>query len=480
MLHRLNSAATLVQRATSEAPRDDMYYIGLDVHKRTISYCVKDAAGHVHQEGKIGSTRCELDASITTLFQPRMIAMEATIFSVWIYDHLLPHAEKVKVAHPLMLRAIAAAKKKNDRIDAAKIADCLRCDFLPECHIASTEIRDRRRTLRYRNLVVKQMVQMKNRVSGLLLETGVSYNKRRLHKVSYFADLMSTNEEVNESIRPLLRLSREHIVRAQKLNYALVSSLERDPMLSERLTRLRTVPGVGPITALSWALEIGDFTRFRSVKQAISYCGLCGDERSSADKVMRMPLSKQRNKHIQRVLIEAAKLVPRECHELAMVREKELQKGNPNRATLAVARKMICYMLAVERRNRNSCLQRSSKVQRQREKPFPLRKEQKHQDSSMRRLPDPAVSRLSEGDQTPEALSELFRDWPRTQTPSSVRTFRSLGQQMDVRFCMGRNHQPRGTVAQPFILIRSTARSPERAQETCAFRLTETWGAPLR
>ncbi|MGC2447480.1 MAG: hypothetical protein WA477_07545 [Candidatus Sulfotelmatobacter sp.] len=55
--------------------------------------------------------------------------------------------------HPLMLRAIAAAKKKNDRVDASKIADCLRCDFLPECHIASTEIRDRRRTLGYRCLL---------------------------------------------------------------------------------------------------------------------------------------------------------------------------------------------------------------------------------------------------------------------------------------------------------------------------------------
>jgi hypothetical protein len=44
------------------------------------------------------------------------------------------HAEKVKVAHPVVLRAIAAAKGKNDKIDARKIADCLRCDFLPECH----------------------------------------------------------------------------------------------------------------------------------------------------------------------------------------------------------------------------------------------------------------------------------------------------------------------------------------------------------
>ena len=332
---------------------ETMYYIGLDVHKKTISYCVKDAAGCVHSEGKIGSTRRELDAWVRALPQPRMMAMEATIFTGWIYDHLLPHAEKVKVAHPLMLRAIAAAKRKNDRIDAAKIADCLRCDFLPECHMASTAIRDRRRILRYRNLVVKQSVQMKNRVSGLLMETGVSYNKRRLHKVGYFADLMATNEQIHECIRPLLRLSRDHIERAQKLDYALISSLERDPLLKERLRRLRTVPGVGPITALTWALEIGDFTRFRSIKEAISYCGLCGDENSSADKVMRMPLSKQRNKHIQRVLVEAAKLAPRECHELAVVRERELERGNPNRATLAVARKIVCYLLAVERRKQD-------------------------------------------------------------------------------------------------------------------------------
>lgn len=68
---------------------------------------------------------------------------------------------------------------------------------------------------------------------------------------------------------------------------------------------------------------------------------------------MRMPLSKLRNKHIQRVFIEAAKLASRECHELATVRERELQRGNPDRATLAVARKMVSYILAVERRKQN-------------------------------------------------------------------------------------------------------------------------------
>src|SRR4051794_6712522 len=270
---------------TREAPQKYMYYIGLDVHKKTISYCMRDVSGQVHRQGTIGATRNELDAWMATLPQPWTVAMEATIFTGWVYDHVLPHAAQVKVAHPLMLRAIAASKKKNDKIDAGKIADCLRCDFLPECHMVSTEIWHRRRTMRYRHLVVRQMIQMKNRVSGLLLETGVPHNKQRLHKVKYFRELLATNPEVEESIRPLLKLSRESIERLQKTDYALVSSLERDPLLKERLQNLRTVPGVGPITALTWALEIGDVSRFHSVKQAISYCGL--SSKSGASRAHR-------------------------------------------------------------------------------------------------------------------------------------------------------------------------------------------------
>jgi transposase len=155
-----------------------MYYIGLDVHRKTISYCVKDVSGRMHGEGKIPATRFDLDQWMKTLPQPWTVAMEATIFTGWIYDPLRPHAAAVKVAHPLMLRAIAAAKKKNDRVDANKIADALRLDFLPERYMAPTAIRDRRRTLRYRNLLVRQTVQLKNRISGLLMEAGVSYKKQ--------------------------------------------------------------------------------------------------------------------------------------------------------------------------------------------------------------------------------------------------------------------------------------------------------------
>ena len=85
-----------------------MYYIGLDVHKRKISYCVKDGRGQVHTEGSISATRFDLDYWMKTLPPPWNAAMEATMFSGWIYDHLKPHTATLKVAHPLMLRAIAA------------------------------------------------------------------------------------------------------------------------------------------------------------------------------------------------------------------------------------------------------------------------------------------------------------------------------------------------------------------------------------
>jgi transposase len=328
---------------------EPMYYIGLDVHKRKISYCVKDSSGKIHSEGSIPAARIDLDLWMKTLPQPWNAAMEATMFSGWIYDHLKPHAAALKVAHPLMLRAIAAAKKKNDRIDANKICDCLRCDFLPECYMASTAIRERRRTLRYRNLLVRQMVQMKIKISSLLMEAGVSYNKQRLHKAGYFRELLATNPNIDEGLRSLLRQCREAVVRLGKTESALLRSLEHDRLLVDRVERLRSIPAIGPITALTWALEIGEVQRFSSIKKAISYCGLCGAEKSSGSTVQRTPLSKQRNKHLQTTLIEAAKMAPRYSPTLALLYDRERQKGNANRATLAVARKLVAYRMSVDR-----------------------------------------------------------------------------------------------------------------------------------
>ena len=62
------------------------------------------------------------------------------MFTGWIYDHLRPFAQELQVAHPAMLNAITASKKKNDRVDARKIADLVRCDLLLQCYMAPSAI----------------------------------------------------------------------------------------------------------------------------------------------------------------------------------------------------------------------------------------------------------------------------------------------------------------------------------------------------
>ena len=330
-----------------------MYYIGLDVHKKTISYSIKQAGGEVYGAGEVKATRAALDGWLKGLPQPWSGAMEATLFTGWVYDHLAGHAAVLKVAHPLMLRAIAASKRKNDRVDASKIADLLRCNLVPESYMAPSPTRERRRTLRYRNLLVRQSVQMKNKLAGLLMETGVPYNKEKLHQKRYFAQLLKESAELPEALKPLLKIGRETVERASATEKALLRALAHDPALASRVELLTTIPGIGPVTALTWVLEIGEVSRFASLKHAVSYCGLCSGEHSSAGVQKRSPISKQRNRHLQTVLIEAAKLAPRWNADLALLHDKEKQKGNRNRATLAVARKLVAYLLAVDRRQKS-------------------------------------------------------------------------------------------------------------------------------
>ena len=101
--------------------------------------------------------------------------------------------------------------------------------------------------------------------------------------------------------------------------------------------------------ALTWALEVGEVQRFPSIGEAVSYCGLTSAQRESADKAQRGPISKQRNAHLQSIRIEAAKLAPRYNPQLAAVHQRELQRGNRNRATVAVARKLVAYLMAVDK-----------------------------------------------------------------------------------------------------------------------------------
>jgi len=208
-----------------------MHYIGFDIHKKVISFCEKQMDGTIVDQGMIYATRKSLTDWVRVKERKTLWigAMEATLFTGWIYDYLLPHAQELKVAHPAMLKAITAAKKKNDAADAEKIADLLRCNLLPECYMAPEEQRNLRRILRYRNLLVREAVKMKIKTAGLLMEVGAEYNKKRLHGEKYFQELLENLDYVPESVLNLLQMSRISMESFDKMQKSLIRALRSEP-----------------------------------------------------------------------------------------------------------------------------------------------------------------------------------------------------------------------------------------------------------
>ena len=135
---------------------NDFHYVGLDVHKKTIQYCIKHADGTLIKEGRIQATHAALAEWAASQTHQWKGALEATMFSGWIYDALKPHAADLKVAHSALLAAIAAGKHASDRLDARTICNLLRADLIAGVWMAPPELRAMRTQLRYRNPVVRQ------------------------------------------------------------------------------------------------------------------------------------------------------------------------------------------------------------------------------------------------------------------------------------------------------------------------------------
>lgn len=328
---------------------NDYHYTGFDVHKKTIQFCTKLADGTLVAEGRIPATRAGLAAWLARQTQPWKGALEATMFSAWIYAVLAPHAVELKVAHSALLAAIAASKHASDRLDARTICDLLRANLIAGVWMAPPALRALRLQLRYRNLVVRQATQTMNRIAATLMEQGVEYSKTKLHGQRYFHALLENLEDVPEAVRTMLRYSRGSLEMFRTTQRLLLNRLSGNPQLAARLRRLQTIPGVGQVTALTWALEIGDPHRFGSAGRAMSYCGLVAPLQESAGKQYRQPLSKKRNAHLQTMLIEAAHLAPRYHPELRRLYDQTKQQRHAGAAVLAVARKLVCYLLAVDK-----------------------------------------------------------------------------------------------------------------------------------
>jgi transposase len=250
----------------------------------------------------------------------------------------------VDLAHPKELKAIACAAVKTDQIDAKVLANLARMNFLPISYAAPAEIRDLRLYTRHREWLVRQRTQAKNRIHAVL----ASYNR-----FSPVGDLFGEQgrsylTEVLEAIRPAAqRVVTDNLQLVDYLTRqieALETDLALDEAQQQTIKLLKTMPGVGPVTATTILAKIGDIQRFNSPKALCHWAGL-------TPKVRHGRITKQGSSYLRAAMTRAATAASRFSPKWYRVHAKMLPRCGKIGAKVAVARRLltvIYYMLKRE------------------------------------------------------------------------------------------------------------------------------------
>ena len=263
-----------------------MLSVGADVHRRMYNVCILDANG---KEIKACFLRggCEvLFKELDKLKQPFAICYEASFSYGYLHDRLrkMPQCRRVAVAHPGELRLIFRSKKKNDRVDARKLAKLLYLDEVPPVHVPSLDVRDWRGLIEFRRRLIDKRTRVKNALRSILATHGIDapYGKSLWTKKG-----LAWLREVELPTRSA-DLRRELLLDEMKNLSPKVRKVERELNAFGRkhpgVALLRTIPGVGPRTAEAIVAYLDDVKRFGSSKQVGSYFGLVPCQDQSADK----------------------------------------------------------------------------------------------------------------------------------------------------------------------------------------------------
>jgi transposase len=241
------------------------------------------------------------------------------------------------VVHPLQCKAIASARLKNDKVDAATLAQLLRADLLPEAWIAPAEVRQLRALLRHRASLVRLGTQQRNRIHAVVADFGYDRSGSYLSGPGrgWLAglDLPAVSREI---VTDCLAVIDGLAPVTGRIDGELRLHAKADP----RVKTLTTLPGAGQFTALVMVAEIGDITRFPSARKLASWAGLTPTVRGSDRTVRHGHISKQGSAWLRWVLNQAAQTAKR-SPEFAATYAAIAKRRGKKIATIAIARKLL-------------------------------------------------------------------------------------------------------------------------------------------
>jgi len=326
-----------------------MIIVGCDFHPSFQQIAFVDTESGEVEERSLTHASGGAEQFYGQLARPALVGMEAVGNSQWFVGLLERLGHEVWIGDAAQIRASYVRQQKTDRRDAAHLLKLLVEGRFPRIWIPSAAMRDHRQLLIHRHRLVQLRTRVKNELQHLALNQGVQ-RKRKLWTAEGRVQLEALPLErwTAQRRQDLLRLLAMLEGQLELLNQAVAEVAEAYP--SVRL--LMTQPGVGPITALAFVLTIGEVGRFSRSKQISSYLGLIPREHSSGGKQRMGSISKQGNRLLRTLLVEAAQSVVRFDPDFRREYQHRCHQKHRAVAKVAAARKLAVRLFGMLRTQR--------------------------------------------------------------------------------------------------------------------------------
>jgi transposase len=332
-----------VKKEVKEQVIGERWNAGIDLGDRWGHYCIQDANGNTVESGKTKMTREALTAHFPST-RPMRIAIETGTHSNWVRTHLVSLGHEVFVANARELHAITGSDHKSDPEDARKLAMYVRIDprILHPIQHRTMEAQHDLAVVKARDALVRVRSTLINAARGLAKTCG--YRLPGCASAYFAARCRPTLPSVLEaSVGRLIDQIDQLTQQIKNLDdHTARLAQERYP----ETARLQQVPGVGPITALTYVLTIENSARFQKSRDVGCFLGLSPRQSQSGKRDPQLGITKAGNPHLRWLLVECAHvLMSKRSPDSALKRWglRLCERGGKNakkRATVAVARKL--------------------------------------------------------------------------------------------------------------------------------------------
>ncbi len=320
-----------------------MTIVGLDLGKFKTAFCIQKEDGTLRGEGKLEMNLESMGNFLRTLPPSTRLAMEATYNAGWVCDLALTLGLEPHLGHPKHLKAISQAKSKTDQIDARKLAHLLRTGFFPETHLADLPTRNLKTLVRQRAYLVRQRTRARNRIHTMLTQWGIPFPEESRRKGWRCLKALGLEGLQGELLGQMVSLMDFLDAQVKTLD----ALIDKQGTSHPYAPLLETIPGFGRYSALLVACEIDKIDRFPSAAQLASFAGLVPSVHNSGTLVRIGHLSKEGNRWMKWILVEAAQHAWRPDNPFHACYERIRRRKGSKVARIAVAREILVAIHAM-------------------------------------------------------------------------------------------------------------------------------------